>query len=89
MSDPVGIRELKQNASAVIRRVRAGESVVVTDRGEPVATISPIRRSRLDELEAAGALTRASTHPKQTPEPVVSDVPLSGVLRQMRDEERY
>ena len=38
----VGIRELKQNASAVIRRVKAGESVEVTERGLPVARLVPI-----------------------------------------------
>ena len=38
----VGIRELKQNASSVIRRVVNGESVEVTDRGRPVARIVPM-----------------------------------------------
>src|SRR5919204_206209 len=38
----VGVRELKQNASSVIRRVRAGETVEVTDRGVPVALIVPV-----------------------------------------------
>jgi prevent-host-death family protein len=36
------VRELKQNASSVIRRVRAGETVEVTDRGVPVALIVPV-----------------------------------------------
>lgn len=38
----VGIRELKEHASAVIRRVVAGEAVSVTDRGRPVARIVPL-----------------------------------------------
>lgn len=89
MAETVGIRDLKQNASAVIRRVEAGETVTVTHRGVPVATINPIRRSRLDELEAAGQLRRATKSPRSVPEPLESDVSISEVLRQMREEERY
>ena len=38
----VGIRELKEQASTVIRRVVAGEIIEVTDRGRPVARLVPI-----------------------------------------------
>lgn len=37
----VPIRELQQHASAVLRRVRAGETVGITDRGTLVAVLSP------------------------------------------------
>jgi prevent-host-death family protein len=37
----VGIRELKNQLSRYLKRVRAGERLVVTERGEPVAVISP------------------------------------------------
>lgn len=51
----VGIRELKQNASAVIRRVEAGETIEVTEHGRPVARIVPLRAgSTLDQLIAEG-----------------------------------
>lgn len=39
----VGIRELKIHASAVIRRAARGETIIVTDRGRPVARIVPVR----------------------------------------------
>jgi prevent-host-death family protein len=56
--DRVGIRELKQNASAVIRRVLAGETIEVTDHGRPVARIVPLRAaSVLDQLVAEGRAT--------------------------------
>jgi prevent-host-death family protein len=45
----VGIRDLKQHASSVIRRVHAGEEIEVTDRGRPLARIVPIPRG--DEYE--------------------------------------
>lgn len=43
----VGIRELKQNASRVVRTVqKTGEEVSVTVRGEVVALIVPARPAR-------------------------------------------
>lgn len=38
----MGIRDLKQNASAVIRRVKQGEALTITERGVPVAKLVPI-----------------------------------------------
>lgn len=38
----VGIRQLRQNASAYLRRVRAGETIQIADRGRPVALWVPI-----------------------------------------------
>lgn len=37
----VGIRELKNRLSQYLKRVKTGERVVVTERGQPVAIISP------------------------------------------------
>lgn len=37
----VGVRDLKNKLSAYLRRVRLGESVLVTDRGEVVAELLP------------------------------------------------
>lgn len=39
MMRAVGIRELKNRLSEYLRRVRAGETILVTDRGEVVAEI--------------------------------------------------
>ena len=50
----VGIRELKNNLSAYLRRVRAGESVRVTDRGEIVAELNPPGRGVQDQSIAPG-----------------------------------
>lgn len=55
------MRQLQQNAATVVRRVRKGERIEVTDRGHPVAVLIPVvHESVLDALEAAGRLTRAS-----------------------------
>jgi prevent-host-death family protein len=44
----VGIRELKNSLSEYLRRVRSGESVLVTDRGEIVAELAPPGRESSD-----------------------------------------
>jgi prevent-host-death family protein len=66
-SRTVGIRDLKNNLSKYIDRVRSGEELVVTDRGRPVARLSAVDSStdRLAELVAAGVVrapTRRSRH---------------------------
>lgn len=41
MSQSVGIRALRQNLSRYIEQVKAGESLVVTERGREVARLIP------------------------------------------------
>lgn len=53
----MGIRDLKQNASAVVARVRAGESFLVTDRGRAVARLTPLGDMSFSDLVNAGHLT--------------------------------
>jgi antitoxin (DNA-binding transcriptional repressor) of toxin-antitoxin stability system len=50
----VGIRELKNSLSEYIRRIRAGETVLVTDRGEIVAELSAPGTSKADPAVPAG-----------------------------------
>ena len=40
----VGARELKTRLGTYLRRVRAGRTLLVTDRGEPVAELRPLPR---------------------------------------------
>lgn len=42
----IGVRELRQDASGVLRRVQEGERVVVTVHGHPVADLVPHAESR-------------------------------------------
>ncbi len=55
----VGVRELRRSASAILRRVAAGETVEVTDRGRPVAVLLKSMPSGLARLEREGLLRRA------------------------------
>jgi prevent-host-death family protein len=50
VSSSVGIRELRQQASAILKRVVAGEAIVVTEHGHPIARIVPLRPSPLEQL---------------------------------------
>lgn len=54
----VGARELKQHTGEIMERVRGGERVLLTLRGEPVAVISPVNQEAIEEaiqLEAEKA----------------------------------
>jgi prevent-host-death family protein len=52
----IGVRELRQRASELLRRVEQGEAIEVTDRGRPVAVLAPPPEGRpLDALHLATA----------------------------------
>jgi antitoxin (DNA-binding transcriptional repressor) of toxin-antitoxin stability system len=62
----IGTKDLKNNLSHYLRRVREGEVVRVTDRGKVIAELRAVPPSegddqeRLSELEEAGVVTRGS-----------------------------
>jgi prevent-host-death family protein len=63
----VAVSALRANLSSWLERVRAGEEVVVTDRGLPVARLVPVESSRLlDRLVREGVIGRpeANERPK-------------------------
>ena len=84
----VGIRALKQNASAVVAQAAAGERVTITDRGRPVAQLTPIPSSRLEQLSLAGHARPAKLDLAALPAPRPGP-DLSGELAAQRDAERY
>jgi prevent-host-death family protein len=53
----VGIRELRQQASAVLRRVVAGEVIDITEHGRPIARIVPLRHTALEQMVIDGRAT--------------------------------
>jgi prevent-host-death family protein len=46
MSASVGLRELRQDASELVRRVELGEEIVITVAGRPSARLVPVRPAR-------------------------------------------
>lgn len=85
----IGIRALKQNACAVVARASAGERMIITDNGNPVAQILPLGTDRLADLETAGLLRRATTslHEIGPPRARGRRRALGDVLAEMRDED--
>jgi prevent-host-death family protein len=84
----VGIRDLKQNASAVVAEAASGETVVITDRGRPVAQLSPLPTSRLAGLIASGRARPARRALRDLPE-AAEGVELSPTLETLRRGERF
>jgi prevent-host-death family protein len=87
--EQIGIRALKQNASAVVARAAAGEALVITDNGRPVAQIMPLPTDRLDALDQAGLLRTATATASEIGPPTPRDGgrTLGDALREMRDED--
>lgn len=50
MEQTTGIRELKEQLSAYIRRVKSGETIIITDRGKPVGRLVPYSETLSDQL---------------------------------------
>ena len=86
----IGVRELRQRASEFLRRVEAGETIEVTDRGRPVALLCPIPdTSPLERMRMSGDLSAAIDDDLPEPlEPAPGMELPSSVLAALRDDER-
>jgi prevent-host-death family protein len=87
----VGIRELRQRASELLRRVEDGESIEITDRGRPVAVLAPLPVDPLERLIAAGDLQPGAGDIADLPEPLVVPAAIelpSAALARLRRYER-
>jgi prevent-host-death family protein len=88
----VGVRELRQTASELLRRVAQGETFEITDRGRPVAVLSPVPEgSPLERLRATGLVEPATEEVDDLPEPLPlppgAETP-SAALARLRQDER-
>lgn len=89
----VPISRLKAKLSEYLASVRAGEEIIVTDRGRPVARLVPIRgtrdmESRIDGLVRSGRLrppTAAPLNPAQLLEAAPSDPDGLGLAALLED----
>ena len=90
----IGVRELKAKLSAVLRDVRAGETILVTDRGRVVAELRApgveLPESHVDRamqrLSTSGLLRIAERPP--VPYDASPIKAKSGTAQKMLDEER-
>ena len=87
LRDRVGIRKLRENLTATLRRVRAGESLEITHDGVPVALLTPLPSGRIARLLAGGEVTRE--RPLDAPlrrSPVTGPITASEALEEDRAE---
>jgi prevent-host-death family protein len=73
----IGIRELRAALADAVRRAGAGESIVVTIGGRPVARLGPLEPAggpTLEDLIATGAVV--SPRRNRRPDPEIIDVPV-------------
>ena len=90
----VGVRELRQNLSVYLDRVKKGETLQVTEHGQPIAQLGPRPAkpvSIVDQMTAEGRITPATfDHRKLPPPPSIPDpsgMTLTEILLEMRDED--
>jgi prevent-host-death family protein len=88
----MGLREANQNFSKAIKAVKAGQTVVLTERGKPIAMIQPYREpkgqeSELQKLRDDGFLTGGKSAKHLPPwMPVkTKGVPLSKLVQMERE----
>jgi prevent-host-death family protein len=83
---------LRQRASELLRLVAGGETIQVTDRGRPVAVLSPVPGgSPLERLRASGEISVGEGDFDELPEPLAlpdgHEAP-SVILARLRRDER-
>ena len=88
----IGTRELRANLAAVLRQVRAGERLVITVDGRPVAQLGPLEPAgapSLADLAASGLVEpprRAQPSGPPAPADTAVDVRLDRVLAEVRGQ---
>lgn len=87
--DQVSVRELRQNLSVYLRRVKQGEVLEVTERGMPVALLRPLTRrfsTALERMLDEGRLHPASAGHHDLAPPL--RLPLKITASQALEEQR-
>jgi prevent-host-death family protein len=90
--DVVGARELKTRLGTYLRRVREGRTLVVTDRGEPIAELRPVQAdtsvpAALARLSSKRAVTMPVRKSMASFRPILSHGrPLSDAVHQERKD---
>jgi len=73
MGDAIGIRDLKNKLSSILRRVRNGETVTITERNQPIAVLVPAATGEsekvLQQLVKAGRLAWSGGKPSGCKKP--------------------
>jgi prevent-host-death family protein len=85
----VSVRDLRQHLSRYLRRIEAGERLVVTERRRPVAMLGPLPEETdiLDYLTAIGEASEPEGDLLDLPPPIPSaGPPMSEILDELRED---
>jgi prevent-host-death family protein len=83
--ETVGVRELRQRASALLRRVARGEVLGITDRGRLIAVLAPPSAATgAGALVAAGRVRPARADARSLPAPTAAERTIEEVLAELR-----
>jgi len=89
-SRTVGVRELRQNLSVYLARVKRGQALTVTEHGRAVAELRPLtpETDPLARLVADGRVSKARRRPSALPRPLKLDIdrPVSALLDELRGD---
>ena len=90
MAKTVGVRELRQNLSVYLARVKRGAALTVTEHGHAVAELRPlpIETDALVRLVAEGRVVPARRPPSALPRPLRLRLerPVSALLDELRGD---
>jgi prevent-host-death family protein len=87
------ISQVKNRLSAYLKKVRAGESILILDRDEPIARIEPVRNEDDPEGHIATLVREGLLKPATKPLPLrllksIKPTRGTGVLQALLDERR-
>jgi prevent-host-death family protein len=51
----IGVRELKAHLGKWLQQVKAGQTVIITERGKPIGQIAPLPISQIERMQALAA----------------------------------
>ena len=87
----VGVRDLRANVAALVRRAASGERVVITSDGVPVAVLGPLAPAAdgvtMDDLVAAGLVVPPGRPDRPDP-PEPASLPIDTRSSRVLDELR-
>ena len=93
--EKVSISKLKDQLSAYLKKVEAGQTIVVTDRNKPVARLEPMKAGRSEAEHIALLVQRGLVSLPKAPPLSIEEirrlrpvVPGAGVLEALLEERR-
>ncbi|MBX3072253.1 MAG: type II toxin-antitoxin system prevent-host-death family antitoxin [Thermomicrobiales bacterium] len=84
----ITLKTLEEQVAEIVAQVAAGDTVVITDAGRPIVTMTPTQKSRLQELREAGMTIPATGRLRDLPRPQPGPS-LSDEVARMRSDERF